>query len=64
MTCPLLLSFLMRAIKPWDKDTLICVPIDDGVFEIVFQLLIFKDDITQLYSMQQIGVVPLTLYVR
>ena len=54
----------MRAIKPWDKDALIRVPIDDGVFEITFQLLVFKDDIIQLCSTQQIGVVPLTLGMR
>ena len=55
---------MMRAIKPWDKDALIRVLIDEGVFGIAFQLLVFKDDITQLCSMQQIGAVPLTLYIR
>ena len=61
---PLSLSFFMMATKSWDKGALICVLMDESVFGIAFQLLVFKDDITQLYSMQHIGVVPLTLYMR
>ena len=48
---PLSLSFFMMAIKSWDKDALIHVLIDEYVFGIAFQLLVFKDDITQLCSM-------------
>ena len=64
MTRPLSLSFLMWAIKPRDKDALIHILINKGVFGITFHLIIFKDDITQVCKMQQIGAVPLTLYIR
>ena len=46
------------------KDALIHIPIDEGPFGIAFNLIVFKDDITQVCSMQRIGVVPVTLYVR
>ena len=47
-----------------EKDALICVSIDEDVFGLTFQLLVFKDDITQLCSMQEFGAVLLTLYMR
>ena len=55
--------FFMRAIKPWDKDALIRILIDEGAFGIVFHLIILKDYIMQVCSMKQIGALPLTLYV-
>ena len=64
---PLSLSFLMRAIKPWDKNALIHVLIDEGIFGIIFgiafQFLVFKDNVTQLCSVQHIRVVLLTVYM-
>ena len=62
VSLPLSLSFLMRDIKHRDKDILIHVLIDEDVFGMTFQLLVFKDDITQLCCMQRIGAAPMTLY--
>ena len=63
MSPPLSLSFLMRAIKPWDKDALIYILIDECPFGIAFNLILFKDDIMQVCSVQQIGALLVTLYV-
>ena len=45
---PLSLSFLLRAIKPWDEGATITVPIEEAPFGIAIDQIIFKDDITQV----------------
>ena len=64
MSCPLSLSFLVKAIKPWDEDAMIMVSIEEGPFGIVINQLVFKDDITQVCKMQRIGATTVTLYIR
>ena len=48
MSCPLLLSFLLRAIKPWDKDAMITTLTEESPFGIAFNLLDFKHGICML----------------
>ena len=62
--CPLLLRLLLRAIKPWDKDAVIEILIDEAPLGITFDQLVLKDDITQVCNMEEIGAATVALYIR
>ena len=64
MPWPLSLLLLLRVIKPWDKDAVITISIEEATFGIAFDQLMLKDDITQVCKIQEIGVMVVTLYVR
>ena len=64
MTCPLSLRLLLRAIKHWDKDAVIEIPIDEAPFGITFDKLVLKDDISQVCNMEDIRATTVTLYIR
>ena len=40
------------------------IPIEEAAFGIAFDQLVLKDDITQVYKIQEIGVTIVILYVR
>ena len=61
---PIIIIFFSESCKPWEKDGMIQIPIEEGPFGIAFNLFVFKDDITQIFRMQQIRAVSVTLYVR
>ena len=62
--CPLSLKYLLRAIKPWDKDAVIEIPIEAAAFGYAIDQLVLKDDITQVCKMEEIGATTMALYAR
>ena len=64
MPCPLSLRLLLRAIKPWDKDGVIEIPIEEAPFGIAFEHLVLKYDITYVCNMEDIGAMAVALYIR
>ena len=64
MSCPLSLKYLLRAIKPWDKDAVIEILIEPAAFRYAIDQLVLKDNITQVCKMEKIGVTTVALYAR
>ena len=64
VSSPLLLKYLLRAIKPWDKDSVIEIPIEEAFFRYAIDQLVVKDDITKVCNMEEIGATTMTLYIR
>ena len=45
---PTIIIILLSAIKPWDKDAMITISIEEASFGIAYNQLVFKDEITQV----------------
>ena len=57
---PTIIKVFAEAIKPWDKDAVIEISIEEAPFGIAF----VKRDITQLCNMEEIGATTVTLCIR
>ena len=64
VSCPLSLKYLLRTIKPWDKHAVIKILKESATFGYAIDLLVLKDDITQVCKMEEIGATTVALYTR
>ncbi|PON66991.1 hypothetical protein PanWU01x14_105730 [Parasponia andersonii] len=61
---PASIKLLLSTIQGIDEGVVVNVPFDEEVFREAFCLPIFKEDIIEFCTLQKIGAVPITLYMR
>ncbi|PON49099.1 hypothetical protein PanWU01x14_232590, partial [Parasponia andersonii] len=61
---PASIKLLLNTIQGVDEGVVVNVPFDEEVFEEAFCLPIFKEDIIEFCTLQKIGAMPITLYMR
>ncbi|PON76471.1 hypothetical protein PanWU01x14_035250 [Parasponia andersonii] len=61
---PASIRLLLNTIQGVDEGVVVNVPFDEEVFGEAFRLPIFKEDIIEFFTLQNIRAVPITLYMR
>ncbi|PON38468.1 hypothetical protein PanWU01x14_312540 [Parasponia andersonii] len=61
---PASIRLQLNTIQGVDEDIIVHVLFDDEVFGEAFHLPVFKEDIIEFCTLQKIGAVPITLYIR
>ncbi|PON35966.1 hypothetical protein PanWU01x14_332140 [Parasponia andersonii] len=61
---PASIRLLLNTIQGVDESVVVNVPLDEEVFREAFHFPVFKEDIIEFCTLQKIGAVPITLYMR